>query len=283
MPLDTVLHQSHDTTPTVTEFIVNTIQEIKFAHNSAETILKERKEIMKEKSEKNASDPNFKVGDVVYIYEPVVVPGNTAKLTRRFAGPYFIIEKPSPIHAKLRRVSDGKPIKNKVHINRLKPGLLRSTEPIDTLPPVNADATEPVVLDIEEIDTHNLTTEDSDHVTDVNLDAQTATQRKHDTANKHKRVAKASKTASDSTSIIQDTQSHTTPQSSQSSNQMYTVEKILRKKYTDNAWLYRIKWQSFPSSHNSWVRFDDLSPHLQQLVTSTHSKIITDKYSKKRI
>jgi hypothetical protein len=130
MPIDTVLPQSTNAPPTVAEFITQTVKELEVAHGAAEQILKERKELMKQKSKQTSFHPEFKVGDIVYVYDPVVVPGNSKKLARPFAGPYFIIEKPSELHAKLRRVTDGKLIKNKVHVNRLKPGLFRSSQPI---------------------------------------------------------------------------------------------------------------------------------------------------------
>ena len=112
MPIDTVLqHPPEMIAPSAAEFITQTVKNLNVAYQSAENILKERKEIMKLKSEKSTNNPQFKVGDIVYIYEVVVVLGNSAKLSRPFAGPYFIIEMPSQIHAKLRRVSDGKLIK----------------------------------------------------------------------------------------------------------------------------------------------------------------------------
>jgi hypothetical protein len=76
----------------------------------------------------------------------------------------------------------------------------------------------------------------------------------------------------------------TDQQTSQSTDtgQMYQIERILRKKYFGNEWHYRVKWESFPSSSNSWVKFSDLSPQCQQLVINTHNSIFTDKRSQKK-
>ncbi len=287
MPIDTVLHVTSDALPSVKEFIKTVVDELQTAHSATEQILNERKEVMRKKSEQITNDPDFKVGDIVYIYEPVIVKGNSAKLARPFAGPYYIVEKPSHLHAKLRRVSDGKPIKNKVHINRLKRGLLRSTEPIDLHPPQNVDASEPAVLCYDEIDANNFMTNDNSSITRNNDDTVNVTDATADgaavsatandltdrtqpictAANKQKRAKKASNT---------DVTAHA------DSQQTFTVEKILRKKYANNTWQYRIKWLSFPNDQNSWVKFDDLSVELQQFVTSTHNKIPTDRKSQKK-
>ncbi len=282
MPIDTVLHVPSDSPASAKDFIERTLQDLQTAHQFAEDILLERKESMRQKSETKAHDPKFKVGDVVYIYEPVVVPGNARKLSRLWAGPYFIIQMPSTIHAKLRRVSDSKLVKNKVHINRLKLGLLRSRQPIDLNPPTDVDATEPVVLDVSEIDPHCLT----DGQTEMPAysaaeqatadDVATAVQQATRAANKHKRSKQAARDSATRTS-----QQHADSQAPQSS-QLYAVEKIMRKKYTNNSWHYRIKWLSFSNEHNSWVKFEDLSPQLQQLVTNTHSRITTDKRSQRK-
>jgi hypothetical protein len=150
MPMDTILCQSLEGAKTVNQFIERTVTELQFAYAAAEEVLKERKEAMRAKSEQKAYNPDFRVGDVVYIYDPVILSGNSPKLSRLWAGPYYIVEKPSPIHAVLRRVSDNKRVRNKVHVNRLKRGCLKSGLQ-DFSPPPDADACEPIVLDTNEL------------------------------------------------------------------------------------------------------------------------------------
>ena len=55
-------------------------------------------------------------------------------------------KKLSDIHVKIRSKSDGKLVKNRVYVNRLKHGFLWHTQP-----PPNVDATEPAILADEEI------------------------------------------------------------------------------------------------------------------------------------
>ena len=78
---------------------------------------------MKNKADRSTHEPSFTVGDIVYVYRPVVTPGRQRKCIRPWVGPFYIAHKLSPIHVKIRRKSDGKLIKNRVHINRLKHGL----------------------------------------------------------------------------------------------------------------------------------------------------------------
>ena len=78
--------------------------------------LKERKQQMKNKADISKHKPSFTVVDIVYVYRPVVTPGRQRKLIRPWVGPFYIAQKLSPLHVKIRRKSDGKLIKNSVHI-----------------------------------------------------------------------------------------------------------------------------------------------------------------------
>jgi hypothetical protein len=42
-------------------------------------------------------------------------------------------------------------------------------------------------------------------------------------------------------------------------DEVFEVEKIVRKKYTNGKWLYRVKWQDFDAKHNSFVQFSNLN------------------------
>ena len=42
-------------------------------------------------------------------------------------------------------------------------------------------------------------------------------------------------------------------------DEVFEVEKIVRKKYTNGKWLYRVKWQDFDAKHNSLVQFSNLN------------------------
>ena len=86
----------------------------------------------------------------------IVTPGRQRKLIRPWIGPFYIAQKLSPPHVKIRRKSDGKLIKNRVHINRLKHGFLWVDKPQDDNPPICVDAIEPCVLWDDEIPPSNI-------------------------------------------------------------------------------------------------------------------------------
>jgi hypothetical protein len=62
-------------------------------------------------------------------------------------------------------------------------------------------------------------------------------------------------------------------------DEVFEVEKILRKKYINGKWLYRVKWQDFDAKHNSCVQFSDLNKKCQEYVTDMHDRIFTDRKS----
>ena len=205
--------------------------------------LDERKSIMIKRTNRKVNEPKFQVGETVYLFRPVVTPGKTAKFLRPWVGPFIISEKLSDIHMKLRRVSDGKLIANRVHINRLKHGTIRFND-LDQTPPENIDAVEPAILADSEVPDESV---------------------KNDT---------------NETDKIENTDNNETDQNDES--RMFEVEKILRKRYVNGQWQYRVKWFSFDNKYNSWVNYDDLSDECKNLVDKTHVKIPTDKRSKRK-
>ena len=78
---------------------------------------------------------SINVGSVVYLYQPVVVTGKSSKL--------------SDLQVRLRRKSDNKLVKNRIHINRLK--LATDRFNFDTSPPPHIDATPPAILNEDEL------------------------------------------------------------------------------------------------------------------------------------
>ena len=63
---------------------------------------------------------------------------------------------------------------------------------------------------------------------------------------------------------------------------VFEVEKILRKKYINGKWLYRVKWQYFDAKYNSLVQFSDLNKESQDYVTDMHDIIFTERKSQKK-
>lgn len=242
-----------DTPKSAADFIVPLLEDIEMARKVAIETLKERKTAMKEKADMKANQVNFQLGDTVYLYKPVVTPGHSRKLLRPWLGPFYVCQKLSPIHVRLRRRSDGKLIANRVHIDRLKHGVLRSNGPDDPTPPTDIDATEPAVLGDSEVPADNWVDENSP--VDVTTD--------------------------DEAQDVVEPEAPTDSLQPQPS-QIYEIEKVLRKKYIRGKWTYRVKWVNFDKSHNSWVDVDDLTPQCKTYVQEMHNKIPTDRRSQKK-
>ena len=232
-PFDTTL-PSLDINKTAQEYIISLLEELEVARKIAKELLEIRKSEMLKKANRNRDNPTFKVGDIVYLYKPVLIPGLSRKLNRPWTGPFYISEKLSDIHVKLRRKSDGKQLKNRIHVNRLKRGYLWINEPYDNTPPNNEDAIEPCIIAADELPADNIGREFPTHPQnnddpDIEL------------------------------------------------NDIYSIEKILRKKKVKGKWTYRVKWVGFDAKDNSWVAYDDLTPECRQYVTDMHHKIPTVK------
>ena len=82
---------------------------------------------------------------MVYLYTPLVTTGNSTKLFSPWIEPYYIVEKLSDIHVRIRQ-KDNTIVKNRIHINRLKLGYLRLDQPDDPTPPPDSDSVEPAIL-----------------------------------------------------------------------------------------------------------------------------------------
>ena len=145
------------------EYIIHTLERLE----AARAIARE----MRQKAVKSAAPIDFNLGDIVYIYRPVVTPGTNRKLNRPWVGPFYIAEKLSDIHIRVRRRTDGKLIRNRVHVNRLKRGYIWTGHPENTDPPRDIDAVEPAILGDNEVPDANFACpSDSDDDSTRNVD-----------------------------------------------------------------------------------------------------------------
>ena len=68
--------------------------------------------------------PNYKVGDLILVYDPTTLPGVNAKLMRRWTGPYTVLKRISAVNYEVKAIN---PVSNrvkqvkKVHIYRMRP------------------------------------------------------------------------------------------------------------------------------------------------------------------
>ena len=83
--------------------------------------LKSSQKKMKDRWDKGKKPHDYEIGQLVYVKNKFrQVQGTSQKLQPLYAGPYMIIELPSPFTVKIRRLSDGITVKQTVHVERLK-------------------------------------------------------------------------------------------------------------------------------------------------------------------
>ena len=198
----------------------------------------------------------------MFLYSPCLGSNQSKKLARPWTGPYYIVAKPSPIHVRLRRVSDNKAVPNLVHVNRVKqyqngpqmgdahpqPRPRPHPHPCRQPSPLRLLVLWPRVLGYIDGSARssdgNVPSEDQEHV-----DSHTPS-------------------AAQDVPDVKDTNSSVSEQT-----KFYEVERVLCRRYRQGQWQYRVKWLSYPSSANSWVPFSNLSPTCQKLVVHTHKQI----------
>ena len=134
------------------EYCAELLQNLEHAKQFAEQNIAQQKQVMSHKSLKKVQNADIQVGQQVYLYNPVIV--GSKKLNLLWIGPYYVCEKLSQVNVKLRRVCDNKPMKNRIHIERLKLVYLsRDTSNLtfDATPPRHADSLPPAVVDESEL------------------------------------------------------------------------------------------------------------------------------------
>ena len=148
--LNYTLENLNDHMPVRTvDYVTELMARLEQARRIATSLMSERKKRLNDRSNDMSYVPSINVGSVVYLYQPVVVTGNSSKLSLAWIGPFYVIEKLSDLHVRLRRKSENKLVKNRIHINRLK--LATDRFNFDTSPPPHIDATPPAILNEDEL------------------------------------------------------------------------------------------------------------------------------------
>ena len=155
-PLETVLPNLQDLRQEVKE----TVLKLHKVREVAKQNLEERKKKMKENYDKTANPVPFEPGQLVWIYFPEVKVGGSKKFFHNYSGPYILLEKTSPTNFRVAHAHNNQPLKNQVHVNRMKMYHHRSITPHGELPnfiPADTDAVE----DINPNDHHKIPDRDN--------------------------------------------------------------------------------------------------------------------------
>ena len=101
---------------------------IKELHSVLESSFKLAREVTQRKQERQkdhydvqSSDGRYKVGDVVWLYLPVVKKGQSPKFMKPWKGPYKIVKVLSDVNYRIKFEGSGPRKTQVVHFNRLKP------------------------------------------------------------------------------------------------------------------------------------------------------------------
>ena len=101
--------------------MTRTIENLHLARTLATENVHHNVERSKAAHDLKARDPNFTVGQTVLLYVPRVMKGDSAKLQRKWQGPYYIVECCNNHTYSLRHAENHVLHISLVHANRLKP------------------------------------------------------------------------------------------------------------------------------------------------------------------
>ena len=124
-PIDTVLPPNKVFRNEVGE----TIAKVQFAREKARDNIAERQKLMKERYDKDSNQKSFSIGDLVWVHFPEVMVGGSRKFFLNWSGPYIVIEKVSNTNYRVAHAHNSEPLRNEIHLNRMKRFYHRSVLP----------------------------------------------------------------------------------------------------------------------------------------------------------
>jgi hypothetical protein len=144
LPSDAVLQLPRREYFSTEEYKQHTQMLIRDAFETARNTLEDKQKRNQAYSDKKVNDPEYMVGDLVYVWSPVLGKGLTKKLSRRYHGPYRILAMDNP-RLLLRQINKRTAKTQWTHRNRCKPCL---TEHVPNF--VRPGEALPVAFELEE-------------------------------------------------------------------------------------------------------------------------------------
>lgn len=96
------------------------VDKVEFARNLARENIQVHQEKYKAYYDQKAKQPDYKVGDQVWLNKPITGKGLSPKLIHHWHSPYVITSQPSDVHAMLKNIDTEQIMKVPVHVNHLK-------------------------------------------------------------------------------------------------------------------------------------------------------------------
>ncbi|CAC5423935.1 unnamed protein product [Mytilus coruscus] len=121
LPFDISVQPKDSMSKTAKNHLDTLIDRLKIVKDIAKTSVENSQEKPKNRYDKKAEAPKFRVGDYVMLQSMKVPKGLSPKLHPKWDGPFYVINVGQINTCKLRRCSDHKLIKSRIHTNRMKP------------------------------------------------------------------------------------------------------------------------------------------------------------------
>ena len=220
-----------DLSTSVLDYRKRIVEKVELAQNLARENLQRAQQKMKDYYDQKTKEPVFEVGQRVWVYTPRTRKGLSKKLMHNWLGPYRIVEKLSPVHFKLRTITNKK-VAFSCHANRMKPFVDPNLRPID--PPPFDDPAEPYInesgipKDCFEIE--------------MPLSPQPQNEKESNKESDQEKTKNQLQNAKELTpeAIVIDNET------------VFSAEKILKHRKRNGKVEYLVKWLSFPKNQSTW-------------------------------
>ena len=115
-PLDTILPSQRNVPNTVSEYAL----QLAHAREVAKQNIADTQERIKMRYDETSNYKPLEPGELVWIFFPEINVGGSPKLFHNWSGPYLLLQKISPTNFKVAQADNLKPLKNPIHVNRMK-------------------------------------------------------------------------------------------------------------------------------------------------------------------
>jgi hypothetical protein len=146
LPFDTSIIPNNNLVKNAQQQINEVLENLKVAEKIAAENLEMAKEKSKDRHDAKAKEPDYQLGDLVWLRNPHTPVGLSPKLVQKYKGPYYITKVSGNSTYQLRQKSDDKLMQSHIHANRLKHHH-DPTERIVVQPPIPASTPEPTTSD----------------------------------------------------------------------------------------------------------------------------------------
>ncbi|CAG2200816.1 unnamed protein product [Mytilus edulis] len=233
IPFDISVLPKDNMSKSAKEHLHQLIDHLKIVKKVCKQNLEKSQEKSKQYYDKRSKEPNFRVGDRVLLQCMKVPKGLSPKLHAKWIGPYYITNVGQNNTYKLRRMSDHKIVKSRIHANRIKP----YEDP--------RNVREPVRQNNDDLNDNSSQNDDS-----IDID-------KNDDETQLPNNVDDPNLGQDNQNDIDDNDQ---TQSETDNDSEFLAEKLVAKKKRNGKNYYRVKWVGYKKT--TWVAEEDIGEGL---------------------